>query len=245
MSTALSTVDKSQALAPLNAGSFRLRDQIVIKVPPQGLTKWTWSTILGEFSEKEIVGTIVALGAVQQDLWPHVGKAEPNTTPYMRSVDGVLAYVVGKDAGDLDLSHIEEASNGDGSYSVAKIKYFQWDKVNGRNVPPRANATSVVGILRDGDSAPLFVRLSNTSSPVVQTFVKKLRAQGVQPWQAVVSLGLEAVKGSYATYSRATTKYVRPSEPEYAAAYKACFDAVSPLLQGPTRILSSGDDVPF
>ena len=244
MSTAIATVDKKTALAPLTVGGFRLKDQIVIKSPASGATKWSWGTILGEFSEKEITGVIVALGNPQHDLWPHVGKAEPNTTPYMRSIDGVKAYVVGDDAGDLDLKHIEEASNGDGSYDCSKIKYFQWGKDGSRNVPPRASATSVLGILRDGDAAPLFVRLSKTSNPVVQTFAQRLRAQGVLPWQAVVTLGLESVKGFYATYSRATIRYVKPSDAEHAETYKACFEAISPLLQGPTT-KKQEDLVPF
>ena len=247
MSTDISTVDNETALAPFRAGNFKLGELIMVKIPPQGLTTWTWSTVLGEFSAKEITGTIIALSNPQQDVWPHSGKAEPNTTPYLRSIDGVRAYVVGNDAGDLDLKHIEEASNGDGSYDCSKITYFQWQKDGTRNIPPRANATSVIGILREGTAAPLFIRLSKTSNPVVQKFAQRLRAEGVLPWQSVVTLGLETAKGSYATYSRATIRYVKPSDAEYAERYKACFEIVSPLLQGPInkKQAVAEDLVPF
>jgi hypothetical protein len=167
----------------------------------------------------------------------------------MRSLDGKTATIVGDDAGDLDVKHIESARiEGTDTYDCSKIKYFLWEKQGDRNIPPRANATSVIGILRPGESAPLFIRLSKTSSPKVQEFARKLRGQGVQPYQCVVSLGLEKVTGGKANYSRVVPKFVSPAPAEMVEAFRDYFMEVSPKLRGSLEKYvgkASTDAVPF
>ena len=248
MGTAISTVGSFTGLS-VNGGEFRRGEQTFVKIPGGGVTKWSWSTILGDHVESEITGVIVALSEVQHDLWPHQGQAAEKSSPYMRSLDGKTATIVGDDPGDLDVKHIESARiAGTATYDCSKISYFQWEKQGERNIPPRANATSVIGILRPGDSAPVFVRLSKTSSPKVQEFARKLRGQGVQPYQVVASLGLEAVKGAKATYSRVVPKFVSPAPAEMVDAFRAYFAEVSPKLRGSLEKYvgrESLDAVPF
>jgi hypothetical protein len=256
MSTAIATTGKFAGLA-VRGGEFRKSDLTFVSVPPKGATKWTWSTVLGDKVESEIVGVIVALSEPQHDLWPRQGEATEKSSAYMRSLDarsirgaGVVgtAKIVGDDPGDLDLGMIKKARIGDtDEYDIAKIEYFQWKKDGERNIPPRANTTSVIGVLRPGDSAPVFVRLSKTSSPVVQEFVRKLRGQGVEPYQVVVSLGLEAIKGGKATYSRVVPKFVSPAPAEMVETFAAYFDETSPKLRGSLEKYtgSRSDAVPF
>lgn len=249
MGTAISTVGSFTGLS-VNGGEFRRSEQTFVSIPPKGATKWQWSTILGDHVESEITGVIVALTEVQHDLWPTVGEAKEKSSPYMRSLDGKTAKIVGDNPGDLDVKHIEAARiEGTDSYDCSKISYFQWEKTSdGRNIPPRANATSVIGILRPGESAPVFVRLSKTSSPKIQEFARKLRGQGVAPYQVVVSLGLEAVKGAKATYSRVVPKFVSPAPAEMVDAFRSYFEEVSPKLRGSLEKYvgrESLDAVPF
>jgi len=233
----------------VSGDDFRRNEQTIVKIPGGGITKWSWSTILGDQVESEITGVIVALTEVQHDLWPHTGQASEKSSPYMRSLDGKTAKIVGADSGDLDVKHIEAARiEGTEFFDCSKIKYFLWEKQGDRNIPPRANATSTIGILRAGDSAPLFIRLSKTSSPKVQEFARRLRGQGVQPYQAIVSLGLEAVKGAKATYSRVVPKFVSPAPAEMVDAFRSYFEQVSPKLRGSMELYvgkESLDAVPF
>ena len=249
MGTDIATVGSFGGLSLGGGGGFRRSDQTWVRIPGGGITKWSWQTILGDNVESEITGVIVALSEPQHDLWPHTGQAAEKSSPYMRSLDGKVAKIVGDDSGDLDLKEIEAAKiPGTDTYDCSKISYYQWQEVNGRNVPPRANATSVIGILRAGESAPLFIRLSKTSSPKVQEFARKLRSQGVQPYQAIVSLGLEAVKGAKATYSRVVPKFVSLAPAEMVEAFQSYFVEVSPKLRGSLEKYvgkESLDSVPF
>jgi len=249
-STAIATVSGFSGLSTLVSGEFRLKDQTVVKIPGGGVTKWSWNTILGDQVASEITGVIAALSEVQHDLWPHQGQAAEKSSPYMRSLDGRIARIVGDDSGDLDTKEIEAARIGDSDdYDCSKISYFCWQKgPQGQNVPPRANATSVIGILRPGESAPLFIRLSKTSSPKVQEFARKLRGQNVQPYQAIVSLALESVKGAKATYSRVVPKFVERVPDEVADIVRVYFEDVSPRLRGTLEKYAGKaalDTVPF
>lgn len=250
MSNELAVVsDFTASLAPLNSQEFRSKDQTYVKIPAQGGTKWVWSDILGDYTEKELVGIAVVLTKPQHDLWPHTGQATEKTSPYLRSLDGKVAYKIGDDSGDLNVKEIEAARLDDGTYDCSKISYFQWQAgKDGRNIPPRASATSVIGILRAGDASPLFVRLSKTSSPVVHRFFNALQVKGVPHYGAVVSLGLEAVKGSVATYARVVPKFVSVVPSEVASLLKAeVTDKISHLLVGSIKP-STGkalDAVPF
>ena len=246
MSNAIAVAGGPQALQAVEAREFRLKNFQQVKAPNGVATTWTWSTVIGDRSEKALVGVPVALGQVQWDVWPVAGQASDGGVPYLRSHDNVTAYVVGEDHGDLDLKLIEAAKNPDGSIDCQKLVYFQWtenDKGE-RRVPPRANGTSIIMLLREGEASPLYVRLSKTSSPVVQKFFEEVRRQGLMPYQTVVSLGLETVKGSKAPYSRALPKFVRALEPEYRETYRDFFESVSPLLRGPLQKIER-TDVPF
>lgn len=250
MGTDIATVGGFSGLATLGVGEFRLKDQTVVKIPGGGVTKWSWNTILGDQVVPEITGVIVALSEVQHDLWPHQGQAAEKSSPYMRSLDGRTARIVGDDPGDLDVKEIEAARIGDSEdYDCSKISYFCWQKgPQGQNIPPRANATSVIGILRPGETAPVFIRLSKTSSPKVQEFARKLRGQGVQPWQAIVSLGLESVKGAKATYSRVVPKFVERVPADVSDVLRVYFEDVSPRLRGSLEKYAGKtavDTVPF
>ena len=231
MSTALAVSGPFGGLSV--APSFRYSDKIntKVKIPAGGSTTWSWETVLGDETAKEIKGVMVALSETQTDLWPLTGPND-GSLPYMRSLDGVKAYIVGDDAGDLDLAHIEAAKNSDGSYDVAKIKYFQWEKKGERNIPPRAATTCIVAILREGEMSPLFVRLPKTSAPEVQNFAALLRGKGVQPYMAVVSLGLEVRKGGNGPYSVVSPKYIGAAPADGVPVFKEYFDTVSPLLRG-------------
>jgi hypothetical protein len=248
MANAIATVGNSFGLS-VSGSDFRRSEQTFIKIPGGGVTKWSWSTILGDQVESEITGVIVALSEVQHDLWPHQGTAAEKSSPYMRSLDGKTATIIGDDSGDLNVKEIEAARiEGTDMYDCSKISYFLWEKQGDRNIPPRANATSVIGILRPGDSAPVFVRLSKTSSPKVQEFARKLRGQGVQPYQCVVSLGLEKVTGGKANYSRVVPKFVSPAPTEMVEAFRSYFMEVSPKLRGSLEKYvgkASTDAVPF
>jgi hypothetical protein len=250
MATAIATIGNFTGLSTVGTG-FRWSDAAQVKIPGGGVTKWSWSTILGDQVVNEIVGVIVALSEVQHDLWPHQGQASEKSSPYMRSHDGRTAFIVGEDSGDLNLKEIEAAKiEGTKGYDCSKLSYFQWEKTaDGRNIPPRANATSVVGILRAGESAPLFIRLSKTSSPKVQEYSRQLRMSGVQPYQVVTSLGLEKIAGPKASYSRVVPKFVERAPEEMFAAFREYFDSVSPQLRGSLDKYvpkeNSTDAVPF
>jgi hypothetical protein len=249
MATAIATVGNFTGLSASGQG-FRWSDAAQVKIPGGGVTKWSWSTILGDQVVNEITGVIVALSEVQHDLWPHQGQASEKSSPYMRSHDGKTAYIVGKDSGDLNLKEIEAARiEGTDGYRCSHMSYFQWEKQGERNIPPRANATSVVGILRPGESAPLFIRLSKTSSPKVQEYARQLRMSGVQPYQVITSLGLEKIAGPKASYSRVVPKFVERAPEEMFAAFREYFDSVSPQLRGSLELYvpkdNSTDAVPF
>jgi hypothetical protein len=243
MSTALAVSGSFGGLSVVP--SFRYSDDIntKVKIPAGGSTTWSWETVLGVETAKEIRGVMVALSETQTDLWPMSGPND-GSLPYMRSLDGIKAYIVGDDAGDLDLAHIEAAKNSDGSYGVAKIKYFQWEKKGDRNIPPRAATTCIVAILREGEMSPLFVRLPKTSTPEVQKFAALLRNKKVQPYMAVVSLGLEVRKGASGPYSVVSPKYIEAAPVDGVPVFKEYFDAVSPLLRGGiTKVTKANNDV--
>jgi hypothetical protein len=220
-----------------------------VKIPGQGGTTWTWTTIIGDRSAKELVGTPVALSPVQYDLWPTTGQASEGTVPYLRSHDNVTAHVVGDDPGDLDLKLIEAAKNPDGTIDCRKLVYFQWTEnaAGEKRIPPRANGTSVIVLQREEDGATVYVRLSKTSSPVVQRFFSEVAKQGLLPFQTVVSLGLEKVQGKKAPYSRVVPKFVRALDPEFRDFFREDFERISPLLRGSLEKYPKvdSDSVPF
>lgn len=222
----------TKSLSIWSPDDWSIANATVVKTPPQGGTRWQWSDVLGEYSEKALVGVVVAIGPSVSDLWPSVGKATKGSSPYLRSIDGRVAHRVGDDPGDLDTDAIAAARLPDGTYDCSKLVYFQWSETaDGRNVPPRASRTRRIAILREGEGAPLVVRLSKTSTPVLERFFQSLRSKGVAHYAAVVSLGLESVEGRSASYSRIVPKFVSRLDDETAAAIKShCTDAITPQL---------------
>jgi hypothetical protein len=240
MSNAIATV-ATGGLAAVTPNEFRLSDYQQVKIPTGGSTTWSWSTIIGDRADKALVGVCVALSEVQWDLWPTTGQASQGTLPLLRSHDCVTATRIGDDFGDLDKKLIEAAKLPDGTYDCTKLGgYFQWID----RTPPRANGTSIVMILREEDARPLYVRLSKTSSPKVQNFFREVSRQGLQPYETVVSLSLEAVKSPRVTYSRVVPTFIRKLED--GGAFEGFFRSVSPLLRSPLKTVEKREDVvPF
>lgn len=249
MSTGLATVDSVAgfpALQGVARGEFRRDNYAFVNVPTAGQTTWVWKDILGEYSEKEIKGVAVVLTKPEFRLWPTVGQASPGTQPYLISLDGKVAHKRGNDQGDLDVKEIEAAKLPDGTYDCSKISYFQWSVgKKGNNVPPRAGETSTIGIFRETGDV-VFVRLSKTSSPVVQRFFNQLEARGVPHYAAVVSLGLEVIKGASANYSRVSPKFISKIDAEAAEAFRVNFtEAATAALATKITAIESSDAVPF
>jgi hypothetical protein len=241
MTTAIS-VSRS-ALAAVAPQEFRLSDYQQVPVPKGGSTTWSWSTVIGDNADKALVGVPVALSEVQYDLWPTVGEASKGTLPYLRSHDCVTAVQIGDDPGDLDQKLLKAAKLPDGTYDCSKLGgYFAWVD----RKPPRANGTSIIMLLREEDARPVYVRLSKTSSPNVQKFFAQVKAQGLMPYETVVSLTLEAVKGSKATYTRVVPTFIRKAGEGAAEAFGPFFESVSPLLRSPLkRFERETEKVPF
>lgn len=247
MSTELATVGSFPVLQGVSRGQFRRENYAFVSVPTAGQTTWVWRDILGEYSEKEIKGIAVVLTKPEFRLWPTVGQASPGSQPYLISLDGKVAHRRGADSGDLDVKEIEAAKLPDGTYDCSKISYFQWSVgKKGNNVPPRAGESSTIGIYRESGDV-VFVRLSKTSSPVVQRFFAQLEARGVPHYAAVVSLGLEVVKGLSANYSRVAPKFVSRIEPDAAELIRSNFTEVATeaLTTKVTAVEASSDAVPF
>ena len=239
MSNAIATV--TGGLSAVAPQEFRLAEYQQVKIPTGGSTTWSWSTIIGDRADKALVGVCVALSEVQWDLWPTTGQASSGTLPFLRSYDCVTATQIGDDRGDLDKKLIDAAKLPDGTYDCAKLGgYFKWIE----RTPPRANGTSIVMILREEDARPLYVRLSKTSSPRVQTFFREVARQGLKPYETVVSLSLEAVKTPKVTYSRVLPTFIRKLED--GSVFEAFFTSVSPLLRSPLKKVEKREEViPF
>jgi hypothetical protein len=205
-------VEGSSAAALLEANlggeSLRPSDLTWVKIPTGGLTRWSWQTKSGaEFSEKAISGLLVVVGKTEQVLWPHADST-PGSRPILVSTDGRTAHKVGSDYGDLDPNVIESAKNADGSYDIRKIAYFQWQGRGPGSTPPRAKSSRVLGILRENEATPLFVRVSQTSLRSVDDLLRGITSEGLFHYRAVVELTLEKRKGKRADYAVLVAKKV-------------------------------------
>jgi hypothetical protein len=239
MSTAISTTGFG-GLAQANAVEFSRKNETKVSIPGQGRTTWVWDTVIGTQTANTLDGLAVVVTPPQLDVWPYEGTAKSGVSPYMRSLDGVKAYIVGKDAGDLDLSALEAAKlpiDADGlqPYACEKIPAFGWQTVQGRQ-KRRAKETSTIAILREGEAYPLFLQLSTTSSVEVRNFFVKLARAGIPHWRAVVSLGLKSVPGPGANYAVVVPKFLKEIDAESGAAVKAGYtDVVTPKVRGSIR----------
>jgi len=226
MSTAITTSVDSRFIsaASVDCASSEpvsVKDLTYITIPSGGSTVWTWRNAANEdFSAKTLVGLIVCLGNPQLSLWPFT-VAKKNSLPLLVAPRKPpasrfdpekfpVAYRIGDDYGDLDRDVIESARNPDGTYDAEKIPYFQWERQtspDGRtiNIPPRAKLGRTVGLLREGDLYPVFVRLPGTSVAALNSFISGLRSspsvKGIPIHRVIVEFGLERRSGKESDYS--------------------------------------------
>jgi hypothetical protein len=251
---ALSENNNAAALLAANLGgeSLRTSDLTWVKIPTGGATRWSWQTKSGdEFSEKSIAGLLVVVGRIEQVLWPHKD-ATPGSRPLLVTTDGRTAYKVGDDYGDLDPNVIASAKNPDGSYDVRKISYFQWQGRGPGSTPPRAKSSRVLGILREDESTPVFIRVSQTSLRSVDDLLRGITSEGLFHHRVVVELTLEKRKGQRADYAVLVAKKIgQIGEDEAAKAKKMFTDVMTEIVCPPaefraaTAASSSQADVPF
>lgn len=227
------------SLAPVSAIEFRRKSEQFVTIPARGGTRWVWDTVIGPQHADTLDGLAVVFTPPQLDVWPTEGQAKKGTLPYFRSLDGVTAYIVGTDHGDLDLSTLESAKlpldeHGNQPYLCERIPAFNWVNTNGKN-SRRAKEQSTIGILRKGEQYPLFVTLSTTSSVALRDFFSQLARVGIPHYRAVISLGLVAKTGGVATYSVVVPKFLYAIEAEDGEAIKRSYtDVVTPRLRGTT-----------
>jgi hypothetical protein len=207
---ALEEGNAAAALLEANLGGAALRssDLTWVKIPTGGATRWSWSNKAGaEFSEKAITGLLVVVSKTEQVLWPHVDAAS-GSRPLLVSLDGVTGHKIGSDYGDLDPNVIEAAKRADGTYDWKKIPYCQWQGQGKGAKPPRAKSSRVLGVLREEDNQPVFVRVSSTSLRAVDDLLRGITAEGLFHFRAIVELTLEKRKGARADYAVLVAKSV-------------------------------------
>lgn len=250
---ALTDGSSAAALLEANLGgeSLRASDLTWVKIPTGGATRWSWQTKSGaEFSEKAISGLLVVVGKTEQVLWPHTDAA-PGSRPLLVCTDGKTAHKVGDDYGDLDPSVIAAAKNPDGSYDIRKIPYFQWQGRGPGAIPPRAKSNRVLGILREDEGSPVFVRVSQTSLRSVDDLMRGLTSEGLFHYRAVVELTLEKRKGKRADYAVLVAKKIGEISAEQGEKAKRLFtDSLTDVVCRPAEaravaIGSASDAVPF
>jgi hypothetical protein len=233
---ALAEGSATQALLSANLGgeSLRSSDLNWVKIPTGGATRWSWSTKSGaEHSEKAIAGLLVVVGRTESVLWPH-SDATAGSRPLLMTDDGRVAIKTGQDYGDLDQNVIEAAKNPDGTYNVSKIPYFQWEGRGPGSKPPRAKSTRVIGVLREEDNLPIFIRVSQTSLRAVDDLLRGITAEGLFHYRAVVELSLEKRKGARADYAVLVAKKVGEISEEQGRVAKAKItDVMSPIVCPP------------
>jgi len=225
----------------IGRGTISSKDLPWVRIPTGGSTRWSWTTKSGkEFSEKAITGLWVVLGPTESVLWPN-SDATPGSHALLTSDDGIVAYRTGQDYGDLDRNVIEAARNADGTYSVAKLAYFQWEGRGPGSKPPRAKSSRVIGILRREDLFPLFIRVSQTSLKAIDDLYKGLYFDGIQHWQTEVELSLEKRKGARADYAAIVAKTVGDVGEEQGRIAKARItDVMTPIVCPPASSRASG-----
>lgn len=265
MSTAISTTTEFRALndggsaaallqANLGGESLRASDLTWVKIPTGGATRWSWQTKSGaDYSEKSISGLLVVVGKTEQVLWPHTD-ASPGSRPLLVCTDGRSAHKVGDDYGDIDPNVIAAAKNPDGSYDIRKIPYFQWQGTGPGAIPPRAKSSRVLGVLREDEGSPVFIRVSQTSLRPVDDLLRGLTSEGLFHYRAVVELTLEKRKGKRADYAVLVAKKIGEVSTEQGEKAKRLFteplaDVVCRPAESRAMIeaapQAAGDAVPF
>ena len=233
---ALEEGNAAVALLEANLGGEALRssDLTWVKIPTGGATRWSWTTKAGaEFSEKAITGLLVVVSKTEHVLWPHKDST-PGSRPLLISLDGVTGYKVGTDYGDLDPNVIEAAKRDDGAYDWRKIPYCQWEGRGPGSKPPRAKSSRVLGVLREEDNQPVFVRVPSTSLRAVDDLLRGITAEGLFHYRAVVELSLEKRKGQRADYAVLVAKSVGSVEESVGLLAKSRFtDSMTSIVCPP------------
>lgn len=253
---ALSQGSSAAALLEANLGGDSLRpsDLTWVRIPTGGSTMWSWVTKSGaEHAEKAISGLLVVVGRAEQVLWPHP-ETTPGSRPLLVSTDGRVAHKIGNDYGDLDPNVIEAAKNSDGTYDIRKIPYFQWDGRGPGAIPPRAKSSRVLGLLRESESSPVFVRVSQTSLRAVDDLLRGITSEGLFHFRVVVELTLERRKGKRADYAVLVAKKIGEVSEEHGATAKRLFtDTLTEIVCPPaehraarsSQSIAASDSVPF
>jgi len=180
-----------------NGVTLRSKDLTWVKIPGQGGTTWSWTAGDGtEYHEKSITGLLCVLGPTEWSLWP-TNDTGAGRLPLLISTTPGVAYKVSDDYGLRDKAAIEAAKRADGSYDTNKLpQYFAWKGTGKGATPPVAKASRVIGILREGDIFPIFVRLPGTSVRAIEDLEKRLPQSGVLPTQAIIELTLKGEKSN-------------------------------------------------
>lgn len=247
MSSELSVVGSFRALEEGNAAaalleanlggeSLRSSDLTWVRIPTGGATRWSWSNKAGaEFSEKTITGLLVVVAKTEHVLWPN-RDSTPGSRPLLISADGLVAHKVGSDYGDLDPNVIEAAKRGDGTYDCRKIPYFQWEGRGPGSKPPRAKSSRVLGVLREEDNQPVFIRVPSTSLRAVDDLLRGITAEGLFHFRAVVELSLEKRKGAKADYAVLVARSVGSVDEQTGLLAKARFtDTMTSIVCPPVE----------
>ena len=73
-----------------------------LTIPRDIARGWTWQSLLGDVKAgDELEGVYLGHTNPEYALWPYTGGGSNSAPPYLRSVDGVVGYRTGTDAGDL------------------------------------------------------------------------------------------------------------------------------------------------
>jgi hypothetical protein len=248
----LSEGGNANALLEANLGGASLTtgDLTWVKIPTGGATRWSWSTKSGnEFSEKAITGLLVVVGKVRATLWPHT-ESSSGTKPLLVSYDGKVAVKTGDDYGDLDPNVIASAKLPDGTYDISRIPYFQWQGSGPGSKPPRAKSTRDIGILRENESTPVFIKLSSTSLRPIDNLLRGITSEGLYHYRTVVELTLEKKKGAKADYAVVVARKVGEVDVDQGKVAHDRFTVpFSAIIGGPNRqgnaSAASSEDVPF
>lgn len=217
-----------------------------LTIPRDIARGWTWQSLLGDVKAgDELEGVYLGHTNPEYALWPYTGGGSNSAPPYLRSVDGVIGYRTGTDAGDLDKEKIESAANEDGTYRWKEIEYCQWQERNGRRIPPRAKQTVRVYLLYSNGEV-LSVSLPGTS---IKFFSKFAASAFAVPGAITIKLKLEETTGSSNTYVVAKTIVGQALDPEAAERVRRVYaDRVAPLLEPRTpsrEAKETVDVVPF
>ena len=106
----------------------------------------------------------------------------------------------------------------------------------------RLKPSRVIGVLRAGDTRPVFIQISPTSLNPIRGLLNSL---DVPHYRAVVEFGLEKKAGKTADYSLVTCRYVGTVDQETGDAARVLNGQLSPVVTGSIAHVTVSDVVPF